>query len=410
MRNPRNTVLAAAGAILLLNACTVDPSTTQPTSSEGAATPADNASGPVPASAAHSGGDPGAPGAAPGERGLTCGVKSAALCTVGEPCSTHADCASDACAYDGKCVAGRSCTAHSGGDTCGAGETGEAGAQHVSCCEAAPLFGNLANVKLDKFLITAGRMRSFVERVNGDVRGFVHTLPASQWRPEYDDKLVPSTMAEANEQLGSFFDKKSCHPGDHTGRTYWTPAKPDDASDFTKDQLDEKALNCVTWHLVAAFCAWDGGRMATANEIRNGFTNGGKHAQPWLWKPDAEQYFQFNEFTQLAPQTAIFNHAFGYGFPNVPGLRRDGNGQPEDAAYHVAPPGRYPTSWNEHGHEMAGNLLTWNASGPFIFTRNYSWENHGGDDLSDSSWKDFQDEDAHLPNGYYAIGGRCAHD
>ena len=98
-----------------------------------------------------------------------------------------------------------------------------------------------------------------------------------------------------------------------------------------------------------------------------------------MWHPGAAIYQQFSEISEAAPQTSIFNHAFGYG-------------------------------WNEHGHEVAGNLLTWNASGPFVFTRNCSWDNHGGDDLSDSNWKDFEHADAHLPNGYYAIGGRCAHD
>ena len=30
--------------------------------------------------------------------------------------------------------------------------------------------------------------------------------------------------------------------------------------------LDEKPLNCVTAYMVAAFCAWDGGRMPTKAE------------------------------------------------------------------------------------------------------------------------------------------------
>jgi hypothetical protein len=332
-----------------------------------------------------------------------CGDPGQPLCALGEACHKHADCASDACAYDGTCVAGRSCTPHFGGDTCGAGEDGAPDAKHVSCCETAPLFGDLQKVKLDKFLITAGRMRAFIERLNGDVRSYVHTLPAKQWDPSYDDQLVPSSLDEANVQLGSFFDKKSCHPGDNTGRTYWTPETPDDASEFTKDQLDEKALNCVTWQLVAAFCAWDGGRMPTGDELKNAFTEGGTLVQPWMWQLGAMQYEQTNEFTEPAPPTTTFNHAFAYSFPasKTGGL---------DAAVHVSPPGRFPTSWNEHGHEIAGNLLTWNASGPFVFTRNYSWENHGGDDVADSNWKDFEDTDVHQPNGYYAIGGRCAHD
>ncbi len=340
------------------------------------------------------------------ETDVDCGGAGAPSCAAGQACKVHGDCASDGCSYEGKCVSAKSCTAHFGGDTCGVGETGDPTAQHVSCCEAAPLFGAMTNVKLDKFLITAGRMRTFIERVNGDVRSFVHTLPASKWNPGWSDALVPSTPAEANEQLGSYFDKKSCHPGDHTGRTYWTPPTADDASAFSKDQLDEKALNCVTWHLVAAFCAWDGGHMATPAELRNAFTNGGQHTQPWMWKPGAQAYVQLNENSQPAPWTDTFNHAFTYNYPEAPNAS-------EDAAYYISPPGRFPTSWNKNGHEIAGNLLTWNASSPFVFTRNFSWENHGGNDLSNSDWKHFEEhEDAatNAPNGYYAIGGRCARD
>ena len=338
------------------------------------------------------------------ETDVDCGGANAPKCATAKTCRAHGDCASDGCAYDGKCVAARSCTQHAGGDTCGVGEVGDPDAKHVSCCESAPLFGDLQSVQLDRFLVTAGRMRAFIERTSGNVRGFVHTLPANKWQPDWDEALVPSTIDEANQQLGSFFDKKSCHPGDHTGHTYATPPTPDDASDFSKDELDAKALNCVTWQLVAAFCAWDGGRMPTSAELQNAFTEGGKYVQPWLWQPGAQQYVpQADEFSEPAPPTSIFNHAFAYGFPAEAAPGRD-------AAYYVSPPGRFPTSWNEHGHEIAGNLLTWNASGPFVFTRNYSWENHGGDDVADSSWKEFEAADVNEPNGYYAIGGRCARD
>jgi hypothetical protein len=40
---------------------------------------------------------------------------------------------------------------------------------------------------------------------------------------------------------------------------------------FSKDQLDEKALNCTPNALFAAFCAWDGGQLATA-EVMDAIT------------------------------------------------------------------------------------------------------------------------------------------
>ncbi len=341
-----------------------------------------------------------------GPTDIGCGGTHAPKCVLGKKCLTDADCATDACSYAGRCVADRSCTGHFGGDTCGVGETGTFGAKHVSCCERAPLFDDLTNVQLDRFLITAGRMRTFIEHVGGDVRSFVRTLPSNKWQSDWDDKLVPSTVAEANEQLGSFFDKKSCHPGDYTGRTYWLPPTSGDFSDFTKDQMDEKALNCVTWQLVAAFCAWDGGRMAKSDEIKNAFTNGGRYVQPWLWQPGATQYVQPADYSNVTPATITFNHSFGYSYP----LTNVRSNPDLDIAYHVSPPGRYPQSWNEHGHEIAGNLLEWNATGQFVFSATFSWENHGGDSVGDSNWKTFEETptEPHAPNGYYAIGGRCA--
>jgi hypothetical protein len=38
---------------------------------------------------------------------------------------------------------------------------------------------------------------------------------------------------------------------------------------FSKDELDAKALNCTPNALFAAFCAWDGGQLATADVIDN---------------------------------------------------------------------------------------------------------------------------------------------
>lgn len=340
-----------------------------------------------------------------GETGVDCGGLAPNKCPLTGGCAKHADCVSDACSYDGKCIADKSCTGHSGGDTCGVGETGTPGAKHVSCCETAPLFGNLANVEMDRFLITAGRMRTFIERVGGDVRSFVHTLPSDKWSASWDDKLVPSSLAEADVQLGSYFNKKSCHPGDYTGRTYWTPPTPDDFSSFDQNQLDEKALNCVTWELVNAFCLWDNKRLATSAEIRNAFTEDGKYVQPWLWQPGAVQYFQPTNFVSPAPWTETFNHAFNYGYPTT-NVRANMN---LDAAFHVSPPGRYPQSWNEHGHEVAGNLLEWSATGPGIYAATFSWENHNSAD-TDGDWRAFEatPTEPGLSAGYYAIGGRCA--
>ncbi|HEY8073092.1 MAG TPA: hypothetical protein VIF62_03265, partial [Labilithrix sp.] len=119
------------------------------------------------------------------ETDIDCGGASAPKCAVDKKCSAHADCASDACGYKGTCVAIRSCTAHHGGDTCGAGE---------DCCTtidmpAAPG----GDVKLDKYTITAGRFRQFVERTNGDLRGYMAANAPAWWNASWN-AFLPNVL------------------------------------------------------------------------------------------------------------------------------------------------------------------------------------------------------------------------
>lgn len=340
------------------------------------------------------------------ESDVDCGgtTTSAPRCAVGKACAAHADCGSDGCGYEGKCVLGRSCTQRLGGDTCGVGEVGQAGAVHESCCATSSIAGSAR--KIDRYHVTAGRMRAFIERLNGNVRGFVQGLPGGAWNQAWNG-LVPSTIAEADQMLGSYWtgapndtdgaqSKRSCAPGVFGGHTYFTPASGGDYSDFTKDQLDPKALNCVGWHLASAFCRWDGGRIATLGEITSAYTNGGTTTYPWgdaAWNPSG--------------QDGRLAHWYSYGYPNVNGQRRSGSGGALDIAWYVAPPGRHPGGKNASGvSDMAGNMLHWTADGEYLFTWTASWEQHGVN-LANTNWKTAWPAE---PNGYYAIGFRCSRD
>ena len=342
------------------------------------------------------------------ESDVDCGgtTTGAPKCDVGKACKVHADCDSDGCGYDNKCAVAKSCTSHMGGDTCGVGEVGDPAAKHESCCNTATLPNS--NAKIDKYLVTAGRMRTMIDRLNGDVRSYVKTLPAGTWNQSWN-ALVPSNKAEADDILGSYFadapndpggggSKRSCGAGDYTGRTFWTPPNGTDYSDFSKDQLDVKALNCVGWHLMTAFCSWDGGRLGTRQELVAAYTNGGTTQYPWQWH-DNRPY-------TATVQDDRLNHVFSYNFPNVANMRTS-NGNALDIAYHVSPPGRTPNGWNAQGVEIAGNLLTWVKDAEYYFTWNFSWENHTDNGNQAQSWLVTAPE---APNGYYGIGGRCLHD
>ncbi len=331
------------------------------------------------------------------------GTKTGApRCAAGASCLLHGDCASNGCAFDHKCAVGRSCTRELGGVTCGAGEVGAAGATHESCCAKAPLTSS--PVRMDKYHVTAGRMRAFIERVNGDVRTFAQG--SAGWSTAWN-ALVPASVAEANVMLGSYWtgapndsdgaqSKRSCAPGSFGGHTYWTAKNGDDYSDFTQAQLDVKALNCVGWHLARAFCAWEGGRLPTRAEIINAFKNGGPTTYPWG-----------NAAYNASQQDNRLNHVFNYGYPNVAGRRLLGaDGAAADIAWHISPPGRFPLGRNTNGIEIAGNLLHWVGDAEYFFNWTLSWENHGGN-LTNQDWKQSWPGE---PNGYYAIGFRCAYD
>lgn len=337
------------------------------------------------------------------ESDVDCGGSStgAGRCKAGLACAKHEDCAADGCDYDGRCAVGRSCTRHLGGDTCGTGEIGAPGAKHESCCETAALTGS--KVRIDKYEVTAGRMRAFLERVAGNVRATTSGIEG--WKAAWND-LVPSNIDEANTMLGPFWagaandpdaasaSKRSCAAGSFGGHTYFTPG--DAAQDFTQDELDPKALNCVGWHLLRAFCAWEGGRLPTLAEIKNAFTNGTGTGRPWSWHdttphdPDA-----------MDPR---LNHKFNYGWPEK-STRRFSGETPADVSWYVSPPGRFPLGANKEGVQIAGNLMPW-VSEEYTLAWTFSWESHKGD-AGVTTWsKSFPE----TPNGYYAIGGRCAYD
>ncbi|MCL2779034.1 MAG: hypothetical protein FWD73_13615 [Polyangiaceae bacterium] len=324
------------------------------------------------------------------------GTKTGAQkCATGKKCNAHADCVSDGCGYDGKCAAGRSCTQHLGGDTCGVGEIGEAGAVHESCCLQAPIAGSAARV--DKYLVTAGRMRAFIERLNGNVLAYVSGLPASNWDQKNWNSFVPSDIDDANTQLGPYWNKKSCAPGSFNGHTYYTPPDPNDlsyASSFTQTDMDPKALNCVGWHLANAFCQWDGGRLPSHNELKNIATNNSGTSWPLVGGNAPNQ----------AKADDRWSHYYNYGYPGPEPF--NAKGSLRDVAWQIPPPGRFPGATNANGvADAVGNMLPWNSDKPYYFTWTGSWDDHNRS-LANGIWTGVSSQS----NGYFAIGIRCAHD
>lgn len=347
--------------------------------------------------------------------------QKAKRCDVGQGCVVAADCASAACRYDGKCVdvSEKSCVLHHGGDTCGPADAQE------SCCKTIPLNDS---VRLDKYVVTAGRYRAFVEAVNGDIRGWLQTNKPASWRAAWDN-FVPAQLNDGRyvshqgvyQELGPglFYEAEAgnmgCSLDTYGARTWWVP---DDISmalwkqknHYTKDQLDEKALNCVTFYMLAAFCAWDGGRLPTDAEINRAW---GERTYPWGNTPAPQGWStSFNNAQEAStnatkrPATGDMLRAnFHYNYWS-PSDRACPGGVFCDYSVHIAQPGRFPNGNGPLGHaDLAG--LVFNITRSSVNDSSTLWSKSG-------SWQGHQIpwplESRTFPRvaKYWATGGRCA--
>jgi hypothetical protein len=136
------------------------------------------------------------------ETDVDCGGSDAPPCGEGKGCKIDSDC-EVACNYAGICVSAPSCKPHLGGDTCGLGEVDQGTPQHESCCRTlkVPGFSDPANpgkaVYVDKYEITAGRVRSWIEQLAAASGGQPNVLAWIQahrpaiWVDDWD-KFLPT--------------------------------------------------------------------------------------------------------------------------------------------------------------------------------------------------------------------------
>jgi hypothetical protein len=269
------------------------------------------------------------------ETDVDCGGPSAPKCGEGKSCLVDGDC-DVACSYKNTCIPIPSCKPHLGGDTCGEGEVEGDNSAHESCCRSLPVTGYVdpahagKQVYLDKYEITAGRIRAWIEAITAmydgapDVKRWVAEHRPAIWDEAWDEflptdwygpvkvinrRLLGDPRPEDNGWTGPpgpgvilppptdqprrfgvdyqfnaemYVDLHGMSCGVWEGTygfpTYYYPASVlerdgqlarADGSGFSgqripaKDLLDVKAMNCITNAMLAAFCAWDGGQLAT---------------------------------------------------------------------------------------------------------------------------------------------------
>ena len=371
------------------------------------------------------------------ESDADCGGPNAPKCTEGKSCNEDSDC-EVACSYAKKCIGAPSCKPHLGGDTCGEGEVEEAAPGHESCCRSLPVTAFTdelhpgKQVYLDKYEITAGRVRAWIEAMakelggEPNIKAWIAAHRPTLWDDGWTDflpegfegpkKLIarrllgdprpedngwgvgpgvvvpPPTDEDRNLGVSYQFNAEiyvdlhgmNCGVWDNTWGfpTYWYP--PDvlardkqltradgkatnGATIPAKDLLDVKAMNCIPNAMLAAFCAWDGGQLAT-DEVLDyvtkspasyGFAVSGCGTQydnhDDLLKNDRSRTVQTGG---TCPPVAIINATFDAGdalpVPNSP-LNVKNYWYPDlgavdhDKSWQIAAPGRASTAKEANG-------------------------------------------------------------
>ena len=291
-----------------------------------------------------------------------------------------------------------------GYDTCGVDHK-------QSCCsvasvpDARPSGYPVAGFDLDVYEVTSGRFESFVAATGGNLRDAAAQGKWPGWKPEWTEQL-PASRADVDDQLGPSCKARSAL--DEYGALTWPADRivqsvngymvddneraADIRADATPDRLHQKPINCVTYYVAAAFCAWDGGRLPTNTEW--GYVaQGGAEKRAYPWGADVTAA---NAVTDLKPppDSGFFTFPDGFSYNDL-GMN----------AYHIAPPGSKPAGRGKWGHEdLGGNLLEWTADvvGTSGLVRGGSWEGH-----SMSNAVAFANYP--LDRSYGSLGIRCAY-
>ena len=237
------------------------------------------------------------------------------------------------------------------------------------------------NFYLDKYEITVGRFRKFVNQGRGTQAipptpgaGLHPLITGSGWNSDWNANL-PLTTSDLKTDLKCYSDYQT-----------WTD------SAGSNESLPQ---NCLSWYEAFAFCAWDGGRLATEAEW-NYVAAGG----------DEQRYFPW-----VGTKSDSTKASFG--------CMADGN--PACTLSDIIAVGSRPTGNGKWGHaDMGGNVWEWTLDSyvsPYQtpchncadLDATYGRVMRGGSFYDDSiyMWSAYRDDVN--PTAYiFYLGGRCA--
>jgi formylglycine-generating enzyme len=258
-----------------------------------------------------SSGDGGVDGQADGGDGGTEGVAPPSCATLPASCGASGE---DSCCSSPALPAG---SYHRSYDSAGDASSGD---------RSFP--ATVSAFRLDKYEITVGRFRAFVAAGKGTQAsppaagaGAHAAIVGSGWQTAWNTSLATD--------ISALTSALRCNPTFQT----WTASPGGN---------ERRPINCITWYEAMAFCAWDGGYLATEAEWNYAAAGGAEQrAYPWS-SADAP--------LPLDAARASYND----------GTTCVGDGQAGCALTDLIAVGSKPAGQGRWGHaDLGGNVMEW---------------------------------------------------